>query len=122
LRGYLLPGGKTFYIDDEAQKNEIGPQNARQVLPVFTGFPDKNLEKKEDSILLNDIKITAQLINTDSFWTAQVAQIDVKAVRIDQSWEFEMIPVVGNQIIKLGNGQNIAQKISIAYLFFIRKC
>ena len=110
-------GGKTFYIDDEAQKMKLSAKRTA-ALPVFTGFPDKNLEKKEDSILLNDIKTTAQLINTDSFWTAQVAQIDVKPSESDQSWEFEMIPVVGNQIIKLGNGQNIAQKFNRLFIFY----
>jgi len=110
-------GGKSFYIDEEAQKMKLSARRTA-VLPVFTGFPDKNLEKKEDSILLNDIKITAQLINTDSFWTAQVAQIDVKPSESDQSWEFEMIPVVGNQIIKLGNGQNIAQKFNRLFIFY----
>jgi len=110
-------GGKSFYIDDEAQKMKLSTKRIA-VLPVFTGFPDKNLKIKEDSILLNDIKITAQLINTDSFWTAQVAQIDVKPSESDQSWEFEMIPVVGNHIIKLGNGQNIAQKFNRLFIFY----
>jgi cell division protein FtsQ len=109
--------GKTFYIDDEAQKMKLSARRVA-VLPVFTGFPEKKLKTNEDSILLNDIKTTAQLINTDSFWTAQVAQIDVKPSESDQSWEFEMIPVVGNHIIKLGNGQDIAQKFNRLFIFY----
>jgi cell division protein FtsQ len=110
-------GGKSFYIDDEAQKMKLSVKRTA-VLPVFTGYPDKTLKIKEDSILMNNIKITAQLINTDSFWTAQVAQIDVTPSESDQSWEFEMIPVVGNHIIKLGNGQNIAQKFNRLFIFY----
>jgi len=110
-------GGKSFYIDDEAQKMKLSAKRIA-VLPVFTGYPDKNLKIKEDSVLLHDIKTTAQLINTDSFWTVQVAQIDVKPSETDQSWEFEMIPVVGNHIIKLGNGQNIAQKFKRLFIFY----
>lgn len=109
--------GKTFYIDEEAQKMKLSARRVA-VLPVFTGFPEKKLKTNEDSILLNDIKTTAQLINTDSFWTAQVAQIDVKPSESDQSWEFEMIPVVGNHIIKLGNGQDIAQKFNRLFIFY----
>jgi cell division protein FtsQ len=110
-------GGKSFYIDDEARKMKLSAKRIA-VLPVFTGFPDKNMKIKGDSTLLNDIKITAQLINTDSFWTAQVAQIDVEPSESDQSWEFEMIPVVGNHIIKLGNGQDIAQKFNRLFIFY----
>jgi cell division protein FtsQ len=109
--------GKSFYIDDEARKMKLSAKRIA-VLPVFTGFPDKNMKIKEDSALLHDIKITAQLINTDSFWTAQVAQIDVKPSESDQSWEFEMIPVVGNHLIKLGNGQNIDKKFNRLFIFY----
>jgi cell division protein FtsQ len=47
--------GKTFYIDDEAQKMKLSARRVA-VLPVFTGFPEKKLKTNEDSILLNDIK------------------------------------------------------------------
>ena len=110
-------GGKTFFIDDEARIMKVSAKRTA-VLPVFTGFPDKKIKTREDSILLNDIKMTAQLINADSFWTAQVAQIDVKPSETDQSWEFEMIPVVGNQVIKLGDGQNIFQKFNRLFIFY----
>ena len=110
-------GGKTFYIDDEAQIMKLSARRTA-VVPVFTGFPDKKIKTQEDSVLLNDIKTTAQLINTDSFWTAQVAQIDLKPSETDRSWEFEMIPVVGNQVIKLGNGQNIKQKFNRLFIFY----
>lgn len=110
-------GGKTFYIDDEAQIMKLSAKRTA-LLPVFTGFPDNNVKSKEDSALLNDIKITAQLINTDSFWAAQVAQIDVKPSETDKSWEFEMIPVVGNHVIKLGNGQNLTQKFERLFIFY----
>jgi cell division protein FtsQ len=42
----------------------------------------------------------------------------VKPSESDQSWEFEMIPVVGNHIIKLGNGQDIAQKFNRLFIFY----
>jgi cell division protein FtsQ len=59
-------GGKTFYIDDEIQMMKLSGKRTA-VLPVFTGFPDKKMQTKKDSALLNDVKITAQLINNDSF-------------------------------------------------------
>jgi len=110
-------GGKTFYIDDEAQMMKLSARRTA-VLPVFTGFPDKKMQTKKDSVLLNDVRITAQLINKDSFWMAQVAQIDMKASEAEDGWEFEMIPVVGNHIIKLGDGDNILQKFNRLFIFY----
>jgi cell division protein FtsQ len=110
-------GGKTFYIDDEVQMMKLSGKRTA-VLPVFTGFPDKKIQTKKDSVLLNDVKITAQFINKDSFWTAQVAQIDMKPSESDEGWEFEMIPVVGNHIIKLGDGHNILQKFNRLFIFY----
>jgi cell division protein FtsQ len=110
-------GGKTFYIDDEVQMMKLSGKRTAAV-PVFTGYPDKKMQTKKESVLLNDIKIAAQLINNDSFWTAQVAQIDMKPSDADESWEFEMTPVVGNHVIKLGDGQNIAQKFNRLFIFY----
>jgi len=110
-------GGKTFYIDDELQMMKISGKRTA-VVPVFTGFPDKKIQSKKDSVLLSDIKITAEFINKDSFWTAQVAQIDMKPSDADASWEFEMTPVVGNHIIKLGDSQNIVQKFNRLFIFY----
>ena len=110
-------GGKTFYIDDDVQMMKLSGKRTA-VLPVFTGFPDKKIQTKKDSVLLHDVKITAQLINNDSFWMAQVAQIDMKPSEADDGWEFEMIPVVGNHIIKLGDGNNILQKFNRLFIFY----
>ena len=110
-------GGKTFYLDDEVQMMKLSGRRTA-VVPVFTGYPDKKIQTKNDSVLLNDIKNAAQLINNDSFWTAQVAQIDMKPSEADEGWEFEMIPVVGNHIIKLGDGQNIVQKFNRLFIFY----
>lgn len=110
-------GGKTFYIDNEIQMMKLSGRRTA-VLPVFTGFPAKKIQTKKDSVLLNDVRITAQLINNDSFWTAQVAQIDMKTSESDEGWEFEMIPVVGNHIIKLGDGHNITQKFNRLFIFY----
>jgi cell division protein FtsQ len=87
-------------------------------LPVFTGFPDKKTRSKKDSALVQDIKATAQLVNGNSFWTSQVAQIDISGSEADGSWEFEMVPVIGNHIVKLGNGENIEQKFNRLFTFY----
>jgi cell division protein FtsQ len=110
-------GGRSFYFDEEGKAMQLSDRRTAKV-PVFTGFPDKKIKNQKDSILLNDVIKTAQYINSDSFWTAQVAQIDLKPSEADESWEFEMAPVIGNHIIKLGNADNIEQKFNRLFIFY----
>ncbi|MBL7738204.1 MAG: FtsQ-type POTRA domain-containing protein, partial [Chitinophagaceae bacterium] len=103
--------GKTFYIDEEQKRMPLSDKMSARV-PVFTGFPEKVLGKK-DSILLGDVKEMAVFILNDPFWMAQVAQIDITADR-----NFEMVPVVGNHMVVLGDGENIEKKFHRLFVFY----
>ncbi|MGZ8551080.1 MAG: cell division protein FtsQ/DivIB, partial [Chitinophagaceae bacterium] len=109
--------GKTFYID-ENEKGIPLSENLSIKIPVFTGVPDKEDRAKKDSFLIHDIRTTAQFISSDSFWSSQVAQIHVTPSDADGSWEFEMVPVIGNHIVKLGNGENIDRKFNRLFIFY----
>lgn len=109
--------GKSFYID-ENEKGIPLSENLSIKVPVFTGVPDKKDRVKKDSLLMQDIRMTAQFISQNSFWTSQVAQIDVAPSDADGSWEFEMVPVVGNHLVKLGSGENIEQKFNRLFIFY----
>jgi len=104
--------GSTFYIDSAKVRIPLSDKMSARV-PVFTNFPDNQPMKKKDSILLNDIKQTAVYINNDSFWKSQVAQLD-----INEQQNFEMIPVVGNHIVRLGDGKNINKKFNRLMSFY----
>jgi len=80
---------------------------------VFTGFPDKKVLTQKDSLLLNDVKTVAQFISKDSFWTSQASQIDITPER-----NFEMIPVIGNHLVKIGDAENLDQKFHRLFLFY----
>ena len=82
-------------------------------VPVFTNFPDKQMLSAKDSLLLKDVKNIALFIRNDPFWMSQVAQID-----ITEQQNFEMIPVVGNHVVKLGNGENIDKKFNRLMIFY----
>ena len=110
-------GGKSFYIDESEQAMQLSDRLSAKV-PVFTGFPDKKIKTKKDSLLLQDVRTTAQFINNNSFWTSQVAQIDMAPSDADGSWEFEMVPLIGNHIVKLGSGENIEQKFNRLFIFY----
>ena len=104
--------GSSFYIDSLGRRMPLSDKLSARV-PVFTGFPEKKVLSAKDSLVLNDIRTTANFIVNDSFWMAQVAQIDITA---DQT--FEMIPVVGNHTVKLGNGEEMEKKFHRLMLFY----
>ncbi|MBL7745502.1 MAG: FtsQ-type POTRA domain-containing protein, partial [Chitinophagaceae bacterium] len=103
--------GKTYYIDDEEKRMPLSDKMSAKV-PVFTGFPEKVLSKR-DSVLLHTVKDAALFILNDPFWMGQVAQIDIAADR-----NFEMVPVVGNHTVILGDGENIDRKLHRLFVFY----
>jgi cell division protein FtsQ len=102
----------SFYIDSLGKKMPLSEKLSARV-PVFTGFPDKKTLSAKDSALLNDVRVTANFIINDPFWMSQVAQIDIATDR-----NFEMIPVIGNHLVKLGNGENISEKFRRLMVFY----
>ena len=110
-------GGKSFYIDEEEQAMQLSDKRSARV-PVFTGFPDNKIRKDKDSLLLHDVKLTAAFINSNPFWASQVAQIDMAPSEADGSWEFDMVPVIGNHVVNLGNGAGIEQKFNRLFIFY----
>ncbi len=108
--------GRSFYIDE---KNVMLPLSDRvsAKVPVFTGFPDKKVLGTKDSLLLNDIGTTAQFITGNAFWTAQVSQMDIVSCGTG-CWDFEMVPLVGNHIVKLGNGGDMEKKFQRLLVFY----
>jgi len=104
--------GRSFYIDSNAQQMPLSTMMSARV-PVFTNFPDKKFLNSKDSVLLHDVKKTAQFILNDPFWMAQMEQIDITPER-----NFEMIPTVGNHVVRLGNGDDIEQKFHRLFIFY----
>jgi cell division protein FtsQ len=104
--------GKSFYIDSSAKQMPLSTLMSARV-PVFTNFPDKKFLSDKDSILLKDVKKTAWFILNDPFWMAQTEQVD-----IDDNRTFEMIPTVGNHIVRLGNGDDIDKKFHRLFVFY----
>lgn len=104
-------GNKSFYIDNNLKRLPLSDRASANV-PVFTDYPEK-IASTKDSLLLTDVKNIAEFILSNSFWMSQVAQIDM-----DADNKFEMIPVVGNHTVKLGDGNNIAQKFDRLMIFY----
>lgn len=104
--------GVSFYIDNMGGKMPLSDKRTALV-PVFTGFPEKRILSSRDSILLDQVRTTALYILQNPFWMSQVAQIDITPGR-----QFEMVPVVGNHLVKLGDGDNIQAKFRRLMIFY----
>lgn len=109
--------GKSFYLDEHAQMMGLSDRLSVR-LPVFTGFPDKKMLTNKDSLLMKDIVTTAQYINGNPFWSSQVAQINLDLSCGADCREMEMVPLIGNHVVKLGNGENIDKKFDRLFVFY----
>jgi len=105
-------GQRSFYIDSVAERMPLSAIMSARV-PAFTNFPDKKFLTAKDSALLYDIQKTASFILKDPFWMAQVQQID-----ITQDRNFEMVPTLGNHVVRLGNGDDIEAKFRRLMIFY----
>ncbi|MEI9807796.1 MAG: hypothetical protein WDO16_07910 [Bacteroidota bacterium] len=103
--------GKSYYLDKDEKRMPLSDKMSAKV-PVFTGFPEKILGKR-DSVLLHNVKDAATFILNDPFWMSQVAQVDITAER-----NFEMTPVVGNHTVILGDGENMERKFHRLFVFY----
>jgi cell division protein FtsQ len=105
-------GGSSYYIDSSKRRMPLSERLSARV-PVFTNFPDRKVLTKKDSLLLDDVKTMAQYIMEDDFRMAQVSQVDITKQRT-----FEMVPVIGNHLVLLGNAENLEQKFNRLFIFY----
>jgi len=104
--------GNTFYIDSTIKRLPLSDKRTAKV-PMFTGFIDKKVYSAKDSMLLVDVKNIATYIKNDPFWMSQVAQVDITPDR-----NFELSPVVGNHLIKLGDAKDLDKKFNRLMIFY----
>ena len=113
LQEYLRYAGNSFYIDSTGLRLPVN-ENATARVIVFTSFPsDKKILSAPDSLVLNDVKTISKYITADSFLNEQTAQIN-----ITQQRTYEIIPVVGNQIIRIGNADSLNEKFTKLLAFY----
>ena len=104
--------GNSFYIDTGALRMPL-LEGVSVRVPVVTNFPAIKRLNKKDSALLNDVKLLAHFLRQDEFWNAQVAQIDI----VDRQ-NFEIIPTVGNHVIRIGNADDVEAKFNRLLVFY----
>ena len=109
----FTPEGNSFYMDE---KYALLPVKLSDVisLPVFTNFYiNPSLKSASDSILLKRIIGLSKFIKSDSFWMAQVEQVNINA-----NQTFEVTTQMGDQLVQLGirsDWQKLFSKLKLLY-------
>ncbi len=105
--------GNSFYLDSSLKVLPLSEKFSAR-LPVFTGFAhDPDFLSKADSSTLRAVKELSLALQADSFLMAMIEQVDITSQH-----NYEMIPKIGNQVIVLGNTENIAEKLHKLKLFY----
>jgi cell division protein FtsQ len=116
LARVFTDNGQSFYLDESGRHIPLS-DNISIDVPVFTGYPSKKVFNATDSLLVENVIATSSFISNDSFWSSQVSQININSCGINCR-NMEMVPVVGNHIINLGDGSDIASKFHRIFLFY----
>ncbi len=105
--------GSSFYIDSSLTRLPLSDKFSPR-LPVFTDFPTEvKVLSKQDSDLIKDIRTLSQFINANSFWMAQIDQVDISSNR-----SFDLIPKLGDQVIHFGDAENCEEKFNKLLCFY----
>ncbi len=102
---------RSYYMDTTMSIMPLS-KNYNYYTPVFTNVP----ELKNDSIswaLRSDIVSMVRTIQADSFWSAQISQVIV-----DSPGMYEIVPVLGDQRIIIGNVADLKQKLNNLFVFY----
>ena len=108
-------GGNSFYIDSSAVELPLQERFAAH-LPVFTGYPATKIKTTgPDSLLTTGVLQLSSFIRHDSFWMAQIAQVDITPEKT-----FELEPEIGDHRITFGDATDLAAKFHRLFVFYDR--
>jgi cell division protein FtsQ len=104
--------GNSYLIDSAGIQMALTERNAFR-LPVFTGYPSEKFGLRHDSAMNRQIRDLAIFLNNDSFWSNQVQEINISSSRT-----FRLTPLIGNQVIELGDGTEYENKFHKLFIFY----
>jgi cell division protein FtsQ len=105
--------GNSFYMDSAGVQLPLSDRLTTR-LPVFTDYPAVKIRTHgEDSLLTVQMRQLSSFLRSDSFWMAQIAQLDITSDK-----RFELIPTVGNHVISFGDGSGYQAKFHRLFVFY----
>jgi cell division protein FtsQ len=110
-RIFTVSGG-SCYMDSSGRQMPLGGSVPLK-LPVFTGYPAGKTGSSAGSVLDEQIKTLSAFLNGDPFWSSAIEQVNITPART-----FELIPLIGNQVIEFGDGHDYADKFRRLLIFY----
>lgn len=115
--------GGSFYIDNHGMQMPVSDKYFPRV-PVVNGYIQEPMYDKSvfeiasDSILrneslLDEIYSIAKIIHDDPFWNAQIQE-----VYFNRSKEIELVPMIGDHRIIVGDTSHLQQKLNKLIVFY----
>ncbi len=104
--------GVSFYMDSSGHRMPLLAGKSLR-LPVITGYNNGGIITSKDSAQLKEVKKLACFLFGNEFWNAQIGQVDITA-----EGRFELIPVIGDHIIKLGSTDLLEEKFDRLLVFY----
>jgi cell division protein FtsQ len=104
--------GSSYYMDSSGKQLPLTDPVPLK-LPVFTGYPAEKMGLQKDSALDQQIKQLSAFLHRDTFWSNAIEQVN-----ITPSKTFEMIPLIGNQVIVFGDGNRYEDKFRRLLVFY----
>jgi cell division protein FtsQ len=101
----VLQGSDGYYVDDQGERIGVSFNSAADVL-VATG-------SILDSAQVNRLQRFALMVRADTFWQAQLVQVDV-----EPNGEWVLIPRLGSFEIRLGLPNDVPEKLNNLKLFY----
>lgn len=101
--------GNSFYLDTAAVFLPLSNKLSARV-PIFTGLVET---KPIDSSLFKQVIELAKYITQDSFFTAQISQINIGTDK-----QFELIPLIGDHTIVFGDATDLVAKFNKLKAFY----
>ena len=102
--------GVSYYLDRYGEKIPLSPKFTARVAVASGNIGKVN---SEDETRTKELFKLAAFIHQDEFWKAQFEQIYVT-----ENGEFELIPKLGNHVIRLGDIEDMEEKFKKLMIFY----
>ncbi|TDX00250.1 cell division protein FtsQ/DivIB [Dinghuibacter silviterrae] len=107
--------GSSFYVDLDGARLPL-KDYFPVPLPVFTSCPlDKRNWNGPDTALAREIAALSVYLQGHPFWMNMVQQVDVNDAR-----QFELVPAVGDYVLRIGDTSDLDRKFTRLKVFYER--
>ncbi len=103
--------GNSYYIDSTGNTLPLSGKYTHYAI-IITNVPELKNDSTGDALKAQMLKVS-QAIGADSFWNPQVASI-----KLNDDLTFELVPVLGNHRILIGDTAHLQEKLSNVFAFY----